>query len=206
MLVHLRQTGSNMSVGRPRAFDPDEALQGALECFWSHGYEATSMSDLLHCTGLSKSSLYDSFGSKRSLFERCLERYREDRVALMSQRLDAAATGVDFIRQMLESAAAESGKPGARGCLVLNTATEFAQKDAQIARLVAGGIAAFRAVFRKAIRRAQTEGDVPPERDPGELAQFVVTNMSGLRTLAKAGTPAKALKATISLVIATVQG
>jgi len=194
-----------MSVGRPRAFDPDEALQGALECFWSQGYEATSLTDLLRCTGLSKSSLYEAFGSKHGLFERCLERYREDRVALMTQRLDAAETGIGFIRMMLESAAAESGSPSARGCLVMNTATEFAQKDAQIARLVGEGITAFSAVFRKAIRRAQAEGDVPAGKDPGVMARFVVTNMSGLRTLAKAGVPLKSLRATVRLVLATLQ-
>jgi len=194
-----------MSVGRPRTFNPDEALQGALECFWSQGYEATSMTDLLRCTGLSKSSLYESFGSKHSLFERCLERYREDRVALMTKRLDACATGIEFIRQMLESAAAESGSPSARGCLVMNTATEFAQKDAQVARLVGESIAAFSAVFSKAIRRAQTEGDVPADKDPNAMARFVVTNMSGLRTLAKAGVPLKNLKATVRLALATLE-
>jgi TetR/AcrR family transcriptional repressor of nem operon len=195
-----------MSVGRPRTFNPDEALQDALECFWSQGYEATSMSDLLQCTGLSKSSLYESFGSKRSLFERCLERYREDRVALMTERLDASASGIDFIRQMLESAAAESGSPSARGCLVMNTATEFAQKDPQVARLVGESIAAFSAVFRKAIRRAQAEGEVSSAKDASVLARFVVTNMSGLRTLAKAGVPLKSLKAVVQTVIASLQG
>lgn len=194
-----------MSVGRPRAFDPDKALQGALESFWSQGYEATSMTDLLRSTGLSKSSLYESFGSKRSLFERCLERYREDRVALMSQRLEASKTGIGFIRQMLEAAAAESGDPKARGCLVMNTATEFAQKDPQVARLVGEGITAFSAVFRRAIRRAQSEGDVPADKDPGVLARYVVTNMSGLRTLAKAGVPLKSLKTNVGLVLATLQ-
>lgn len=195
----------NMSVGRPRAFDPDEALQGALECFWSQGYEATSMADLLRHTGLSKSSLYETFGSKHALFERCLERYREDRAALMSQRLDAAESGIGFIRHMLEAAAAESGDPRARGCLVMNTATEFAQRDPQVARLVGEGIAAFTAVFRRAVRRSQSEGDVPGDKDPTVLARFLVTNMSGLRTLAKAGVPLKSLKATVWLVLSTLQ-
>jgi len=190
-----------MPVGRPRAFDPEDAVQSALECFWSQGYQATSMTDLLRCTGLSKSSLYEFFGSKHSLFERCLERYRKDRVALLTQRLDASASGIDFIRQILESAAAESGDPRARGCLVMNTATEFAQKDAQVAHQVRGSITAFVAVFRKAIRRAQAEGDVPFEADPGVLAGLVVANMSGLRTLAKAGMPLTNLEAIVAVAV-----
>lgn len=191
-----------MAVGRPRTFDADDALQRALDCFWSQGFASTSMEDLLRSTGLSKSSLYESFGSKRTLFERCLARYRKDRVALMCERLASAETGIGFITQMLESVAAEcsTGKP--RGCLVMNTATEFAQKDPEIARLVRESIAAFRSVFRRAIRQAQAEGDIPAHKDAAVLARFVVTNMSGLRTLAKAGTSERDLKATIRVVIA----
>ena len=63
-----------MTLGRPKSFDPEVAVQNALECFWSNGFEATSLQDLLQCTGLSKSSLYESFGSKQTLFELCLGR------------------------------------------------------------------------------------------------------------------------------------
>lgn len=195
-----------MAVGRPRSFDPDDALQSALDCFWSQGFEATSLEDLLRSTGLSKSSLYESFGSKRGLFERCLVRYREERVALMSRRLDCSETGIGFITGMLESVAAESGSATPRGCLVMNTATEFAQKDPEVARLVRESIEAFTAVFQRAVRRAQEEGDIPADADAAVLARFAVTNMSGLRTLAKAGVARSDLEATIRTATAALRG
>jgi AcrR family transcriptional regulator len=58
-----------MNRGRPRIFDPDLVLENAMQLFWSKGYEATSLQDLLATTGLSKSSLYESFGNKQRLFE-----------------------------------------------------------------------------------------------------------------------------------------
>ncbi len=194
-----------MTVGRPRNFDPDTVLQRALNCFWSNGFEATSMQDLLNCTGLSKSSLYQSFGSKRGLFERCLTAYREDRVTKMSERLAASDSGLSFIRDMLEAVALESRKGIPRGCLVMNTAAEFSQKDPEVARLVAQSIRAFTAVFRNAVTRAQREGDIPHHRDPSRLARFIVTNMSGLRTLSKGGTSARDLRATAQLVMEALQ-
>jgi hypothetical protein len=119
----------------------------------------------------------------------------------MSGRLEAADSGIDFITEMLESVAAECGSGKPRGCLVMNTATEFAQNDPDIARLVREGVEAFGAVFHQAIRRAQEEGDVPAGKDARVLARFLVTNMSGLRTMAKAGMAEKDLEATSRVVI-----
>jgi TetR/AcrR family transcriptional repressor of nem operon len=64
-------------------FDPGQALASAMSLFWRKGYEATSLQDLLKATGLSKSSLYQTFGSKRALFERSLDLYRREMVARM---------------------------------------------------------------------------------------------------------------------------
>lgn len=194
-----------MPMGRPRTFDPEAVLQQAMDCFWSNGFEATSMQDLLACTGLSKSSLYESFGSKHALFEQCLTQYREQRVASMSERLAGSTSGLKFIRAMLHSVADECGPGGRRGCLVMNTATELAQRDRRVASLVAESIEAFVRVFRRAVERAQLEGEIPAGESPTRLARFIVTNMSGLRTLAKAGMAPRTLRATADVVIEALQ-
>ncbi|MFU8813833.1 MAG: TetR/AcrR family transcriptional regulator [Pseudomonadales bacterium] len=191
-----------MTVGRPKSYRPEIVLQRALDCFWSHGFEATSMQDLLACTGLSKSSLYEEFGSKRALFERCVITYREHAVAGMGARLAAAPSGLAFIREMLESVAAESAAGShPRGCFVMNMAGEFSQTDPRVAQLIAESIAAFTGVFRKAVKRAQAEGEIPERKSASRLARFLVANMSGLRTLAKAGAGAKSLNDTAQVVV-----
>lgn len=177
-------------------------MERALTCFWRHGFAATSMQNLLDCTGLSKSSLYEEFGSKRALFERCITAYRDHAVAAMTARLAAAPSGLSFIRAMLESVATESDIEGhPRGCFVMNTAGEFAQKDPRVAQLIADSIADFTGIFRQAVRRAQAEGEIPASKSASRLAQFIVANMSGLRTLAKAGASAESLRGTAQLVV-----
>src|SRR5512141_666494 len=64
-------------MGRPRQFDPDQVLGQAMQLFWSKGYEATSLDDLLAETGLARQSLYNGFGDKHALFLAALRRYDE---------------------------------------------------------------------------------------------------------------------------------
>lgn len=176
-----------MSPGRPLEFDPDQALQAAMDVFWRQGYEATSLQDLLQAMGLSKSSFYQAFGSKHELFQRCLALFRERQVKRMLSALQRAPSGREFLRGILRSTAQEARAACPKGCLIMNTATEFAGRDPIVAELVADGTRDFAGVFRAAVIRAQEEGDVARDRDPDTLARYVVTTMSGLKTMVKAG-------------------
>ena len=92
-----------MNRGRPRTFDPDQVLEKAMQLFWSQGYETTSLQDLLLATGLSKSSLYESFGNQQSLFEAAFTRYFDRRAKQMRERLEQADSPLDFIHGCLLS-------------------------------------------------------------------------------------------------------
>ena len=168
-----------MNIGRPLEFDPDLALDAAMQVFWNGGYEATSLQNLLEAMDLSKSSFYQAFGSKQQLFERCLKRYRDTMAAAMLEGLSQAGSGRQFIEDMLCSVLEEacSGeKP--RGCLVMNTANEFAQADPAVAEWVTQGVTRFTRVFEAAVARAQREGDIAVDKDPEALARFLVSSMS----------------------------
>ncbi|SEO68676.1 TetR/AcrR family transcriptional regulator [Aquisalimonas asiatica] len=176
-----------MRAGRPRQFDPPVALGRATELFWSRGYEGTSLQGLLATTGLSRSSLYQTFGDKHRLFSRCLEYYREKTAAAMWQRLEEAPSGRAFVELMLRRAVDErDAEGGPRGCLVLNTATEFGHRDPDVTHQVQLALSAFRAVFEEAVRRGQADGSIRSARDPHRLAAYIVAGMGGLRTLVKA--------------------
>lgn len=177
-----------MNAGRPLEFDPDAALAAAMRLFWSQGYKATSLQDLLGQMGIARSSFYQKFRSKRGLFISAVERYRDALVADLRDRLATSKSGLAFLRDMLASVADDAqGKNRHRGCLVFNSAAEFGQSDAQVAATVATSIDAFASVFADAVRRAQREGDIDPGEDPDLLGRHMVCSMSGLRTLAKAG-------------------
>jgi len=191
-----------MTAGRPRNFDPDRALQQAMTCFWRQGYEATSLTDLLEATGLSKSSLYQAFGGKQALFERCLERYREQIAEGLEVALAESPSAMDFLSGMFHGVAQETrGCHTRRGCLVVNTANEIGPRTPGIAREVARGTRRFEAVFRRAVERAQAEGDIAPERDAATLARYLTTAMAGLRTQLRAGAGAGELRAIADVIL-----
>jgi len=178
-----------MMRGRPRQFDPDAALERAIETFWSRGYQATSMQDLLRATALSKSSLYQQYGDKARLFSRCLERYCDAHARRLRAQLERSATGLAFIEHTLrEIADTPAVGPGRRGCLLMNTATELGSRAPWVASRLSAGRDAFAGVFETAVRRAQAEGAISPARDPATLALYLVNSVSGLHTLLKAGT------------------
>ena len=190
------------NIGRPLEFDPDTALEGAMNLFWSKGYEHTSMQDLLSAMHLSKSSLYQAFGGKQQLFRQCVGRYADQFAGRLREGLAGAASGRGFIEAFLKSVLEDvDGVTEPRGCLVMNTASEFAQSEPEIAQDVAQGIERFRVVLRAAVERAQREGDIAPERDSLTLANFLVSSMSGLKTQAKAGADADTLKGIIKVVL-----
>lgn len=194
------------SPGRPLEFDPDAALDAAMQVFWRNGYENTSMQDLLEAMQISKSSLYQAFSGKQALFERCMARYGDYMIGTLREALQASPSGLGFVRQFLESVLDEArGVCEARGCLVLNTANEFARRDPRIAEAVSQGLNRFHEVLLAAVERAQQEGDIPPERNAEMLASYLVSSMSGLKTMSKAGAGEGTLKGIIELTLKALQ-
>ncbi len=108
-------------MARPLEFDRSEALQQALEVFWENGYEGTSLRLLLRTMDLSRSSFYQSYGSKQRLYEQCLQQYTADVAQDMAEALEAAPSGLPFIEQVLYSIGAAVDEPkGRRGRMVMN--------------------------------------------------------------------------------------
>ncbi|MGA7490288.1 MAG: helix-turn-helix domain-containing protein, partial [Xanthobacteraceae bacterium] len=127
-------------MARPREFDADTALERAMEVFWSKGYEATSLDDLCEVTGLSRSSLYATFGSKRSLLLRSVDRYVEQRnpriAEILARPLPVRDAFAALARQFIDQIVAG---PGRRGCFLGNCAAELPRGDrAALARVRRG--------------------------------------------------------------------
>ncbi len=194
-----------MSIGRPLQFDPEQALDTAMHVFWASGYDATSLQDLLQAMRLSKSSFYQAFGSKQQLFERCLRRYREQTAQDLLARLDKLGSGRRFIAELLGAAVDEArSKHKPRGCLVMNTANEFAQRDPEVAAWVQKGVNRFKGIFETAVRRSQDQGEIPPERDPETLALYLVSSMSGIKTLVKAGLDDESAERIVGVILSAL--
>ncbi len=195
-----------MNVGRPIQFQPDAVLEKAMQLFWRQGYKGCSLQALLAATGLSKSSLYNAFGGKKQLFQRCLIRYRDQSVRHLQQHLENAESAHTFISSTLLSVAREPRTGiGPRGCFIMNTATEFAQCDGDVARQVDHSLALFHDRFLAAVKRGQQEGEMAQDIDAGTLATYLVTCMGGLRTMVKGGASVDEAERTVEIILRALQ-
>lgn len=191
-----------MAVGRPLNFDPDTALDQALGVFWRQGYEGTSLADLLEATSLSKSSVYQAFGSKQALFARCLERYSSNLLERLEADLATARSGRAFIEQLFTSVARTARTPaGEKGCLIGNSAHEFGQSEPNLSGRVSASLDRLTVVFGRAVRRGQAEGDISAQADAQALAAYLVGAMNGLRTMIKAGLGRRGAAAMVALIL-----
>lgn len=195
-----------MKIGRPLEYDPDDVLDAAMHMFWRQGYDATSLQDLLEGMNLSKSSLYQAFGSKRNLFFQCIKRYQELTMAEMQERLLKSESGLQFVIETLSGVVKEVNEvANPKGCLVTNTANEFSQSDSQIAMRVAHGLDGYRDMFRQAIKKGQQDGSVRSDIEAELLANYLLTSMSGLRIMVKAGTNHTTLENMVEVIVDTVR-
>src|SRR5436305_7216302 len=112
-------------MARPREFDETAAVEKAMHAFWAHGYEATSTQDLCAATGLGRSSVYNTFTSKRTLFQRSLAHYTTTQLARRKAILDGPGTAAERIAMVLDSAVEADVESRRRGCLVVNTLAEL---------------------------------------------------------------------------------
>ena len=195
-----------MRTGRPIQFDPDAVIDAATQTFWSRGFEATALPDLLSATGLSRSSLYQVFGSKQGLFESCLKHYAEGLANDMQHALDTAPSGIEFLEGVLHGFIDESAPEARRrGCLVLSSAREFSCRDPKIAKLVSASTQRMMRIFEAAIRRAQSEGNIPAKADAHVLAAFFLSSVSGLRNMLQTRMERSLLHATADQIMSSLR-
>lgn len=187
-------TTSQPSAGRPLAFIPDAALEAAMRLFWERGFEATSVQDLERRMGLGRSSFYNSFGSKRALFERVLAEYerRGERIfiALEAGRLGLADAHA-FFASLTQGLSATPRKPG---CLMVNSIVEFGGMDPHIAGSGRRYFGRVQAALLVALRRAAKRGEIAPSGLEGR-ARLLLSIAMAMNVQARAGASAEELSA-----------
>ncbi|GLZ02560.1 TetR family transcriptional regulator [Actinomadura sp. NBRC 104412] len=174
-------------VARTKEFDPDEALQKALELFWERGYDATSMADLVQHLGIARASIYATFGGKHDLYVKAFERYLQTRDPDVVEVLSQPGPALPAVRSLVEAYAEESlCDERRRGCMVVNAAVEVMPRDPQIARRVEASWDTVETALTSALTRARAQGEISGEKDPRALARFLLVMMQGLRVLGRA--------------------
>jgi TetR/AcrR family transcriptional repressor of nem operon len=196
------QTPVRSPRGRPRSFDTEAAVERAMGVFWSRGYHATALPDLLRATKLSRGSLYAAFGDKHSLFLRALDRYVADALTRMDGELDPGKDAVDGLRAYLAGYVDRtSAANGRRGCLLVATAMEMAGRDADVDRRIAGFFRAMEARLADALSRAKAAGQLADGVEPSSAARILVCFVEGLRVVGKTAPTRVASQATADALL-----
>ncbi|MFI0981557.1 TetR/AcrR family transcriptional regulator [Streptomyces sp. NPDC021093] len=188
-------------MARPRTFDEDQALEAAMHAFWAKGYEATSTQDLCEATGLGRSSIYNTFASKRDLFRRALGRYVDmmtDRQEVLLE--DASRSGAERIRALfaliIDGEFEVRGAGRSIGCLTVNATVELARyDDPEVARLLERDLARRLAALRATLEAGRRDGSVASDRGADSLARFINAVIGGMRISAQGGADRATLEA-----------
>lgn len=174
-------------VGRPRGFDVDRALDIALELFWKHGYEGTSLSDLTEAMGIQRPALYLAFGDKKKLFFRALNRYLEvDAVHTFLALREPTARRVTE-QYLLRSVEQLTNPARPMGCFVLQGAFVCGPANSDISDHMRRFCNRAEDDLRQRYLQAQAEGDLAPDEHPAALARAVLVIRHGLAIMACAG-------------------
>jgi TetR/AcrR family transcriptional regulator, transcriptional repressor for nem operon len=167
-------------------YDESEVLERAMHAFWAHGYEATSMGDLVESTGINRGSIYAAYTNKRTLFMRALRHYDKVHRADYLARIARQHAPKDAIVAAFEAAGRNTGQDGTpAGCLLVNTVLELSPHDAEVREFVDSCLREVEEFFFSMIEAAKREGTVKKSIASRATAQALLGLFLGLRVLTR---------------------
>jgi len=176
-------------MARTKDFDETEVLAKAIKLFWQKGYNGTSMQDLVDTLGISRSSLYDTFGDKHQLYLAALQSYKQAETAKRDQILNGSAAAKVAIRQLMDLTIVEMIRDKQhKGCFLINSAVETAPHDKDANAILCQNEQQLENAFYEVIKRGQSNGEISGKQDPRALARFLINTIVGIRVTGKSAT------------------
>ncbi|CAL9333980.1 TetR/AcrR family transcriptional regulator [Streptomyces sp. enrichment culture] len=191
-------------TGRPREFDKEQTLERALKLFWSRGYGATSIQDLVDALAVERGSLYGAFGDKRRFYLEAVRLYWEVYERHLLTALDTSPL-LPALREILthpvrlDELISDAGVP--QGCLVGNTTAELVPQDSEATEIVTHSYRRFTDIVTDALRRAQAAGEVTGGAHPEAQARMLLYLVQGLSLVSRAGSDTAAALAAIDTAL-----
>lgn len=173
-------------MARPREFNEAAVLDAAIDKFWRHGYEATSVRDLADEMNIAGASLYNAFGDKRSLYERSLNRYLNqtfrERIGRIEPSLPPRDAIIAFLQEIIKRSLTDKQR---RGCLLVNSAIESAPHDPKFLEIVATFLSEVEAFFLRCVSKGQGDGTISRAHSAADLSKSLLGILLGIRVLAR---------------------
>lgn len=191
---------------RTKDFDQEEALRKAMITFWDKGYDATSIPDLMAAMNISRSSLYDTFTDKQSLFIEALSYY----LHFLEQRHSAILRTAGSVKQGMRSyfddiieLALDDEYPG--GCFFINTATALGSADERVRAAIEQGVEKVESGLATFLEQGKIRGEIEQSRDTRALARFLLGMICGLNVIARVRKDRKTLEDMASIAMDNIR-
>jgi TetR/AcrR family transcriptional repressor of nem operon len=188
-------------MSRTKEFDEAEVLDQALELFRARGFKHTSFSDLTAELGVSRQSLYDTYGDKQTLYQTALKRYVGRGADLLRRKLEDPAPVREVFAAIFDGMIAGNCSQGPRGCLMVNSMVELSPHDAETRALAQEHARIMEGLFASRLSAAQRAGEIGPAKDPVALARFFFHTILGLAVASRALDDKESLRQTARVAL-----
>lgn len=183
--MQVRTTGKR-GRGRPLEFNREEAINVAIDEFWRRGFQAVSITDLADAMSITRTSFYNSFGDRESLFREALQVYRERSPDVELARVEAGAPVTPVILDVFrEVCRRRSSDPEGRGCLIVNAVGEIQELDSDSQKYLEETLLTSKRVFRRLLAQAVEQREIPPIDDMKAASGAFLSFLLGVNSLSK---------------------
>jgi len=187
---------------RTKKFDKTEVLAAAASIFQQKGYNGTSMDEVLRATGLSRSSLYDSFGDKHNLYIQSLEYYKQNNQALSDKNEEKPVNGlqkIDFLfKNVVDHLIAH---PDDNGCLLVNAAAEMSKQCFKTQQVICNNKDEVQELLTGWLNDAQSRNILKLSKPTKNYSQFLYNTLLGLRVMSQSGATKQELNNVVKVTI-----
>jgi len=191
-------------MARPKEFDQNEALHKAMEVFWSRGYKATSIQDLVKGMGINRQSLYDTFGDKHTLYLQALDRYCQVEGRKALELLETRGSVKKALRELFAGVVDRSLGEQRRGCFMGNATSELAGRCKETAARTGSNLAAMEGAFYRALLRGKKDGELKGVREPRAVARYLYSSLQGLVLMARVTQDRKTLEDVVKVTLSVL--
>ena len=204
-MLYCLQDSKETVMARQKEFDKEEVLEKAMDTFWRFGFEGTSMQSLVKNMGINRSSLYETFGDKHSLFEAAITHYEKTRMQGMVDCLQEMGASKSAIAKVFDRLIDQSiSDEERRGCFLTNTAIELGPHDPSVAKKIAMDMKIVEQAFHQVLVNAQAKGEIALEKNLNHLAQYLTSSFQGIRVMAKINQEPEFLKNIVKVTLSVL--
>ena len=174
-------------IGRPKTFDNDEILKLAMFHFWEHGYDSSSLDDLLIAMNIKKSSFYSNFKSKKELFSKCLNLYKQEslnNLIKLKKEIGPKQTMLGLTTMTIKELQ-DTGK--VKGCLLVNSGKECYKKYDDLSSQITKEFNLMQNLFIELIQEAKDKGEILNKKNSKILSAIYMNALNGLIVSIQAG-------------------